>query len=338
MTEDMLQVLPITDTLTVPYVSEEAYGQVMTEVVEPALAALRTEKDLPVSGGTLHTESYVLPGAQRAVILLHGYTESAEKLRELAWYFVRAGFSVFSWDQRGHGRSLRHVDDESITHVEHFHDYVADAEAMLRELVEPGLHGAKLCLFGHSMGGAVSAHLLLAHPELFDRAVLSSPMIVPSSGSIPLPVATALTKALCLVGKAKDRAFIAGPFDPEKERFETSCTTSPARFAYYRDKRVAHRYLQNCSPTYGWTKEAVDQTKPLMKAEDEARITTPVLLCQASLDDVVMLPPQDAYIRLLPKGRLVRFEGAKHEIYNATDDVMRPYVRQVLRFMLGLDG
>lgn len=276
----------------------------------------------------------MIPGAKYALLMMHGYTESAEKLRELVWYFIHAGFSVFSYDQRGHGRSIRLVEDESITHVDHFSDYIDDADVLLEQLVKPNLNGAKLCLFGHSMGGATAAHLLQKHPKLFTRAVLSSPMIVPSAGSIPLPVAKALTRSLCIAGKGKSRAFIGKPFDAESEVLETSCSTSSARFEYYKAKRAAHRYLQNCSPTYGWTNQAVRQTRALMKQSRASAITTPVLLCQAGLDDVVLLPPQNAYIKLLPHGRLLRFDTAKHEIYNSTDDVMQAYVRQIIPFLM----
>lgn len=293
------------------------------------------EKDIPVKGGTVHTESYVLPGAKRAILMLHGYTESAEKLRELAFYLLQAGFSVFSYDHRGHGRSLRHVPDESVTHVDRFSDYVDDAEAVLDQLVLPQLKGAELCLFGHSMGGAVSGHLLQRRHDQFARAVLSSPMVAPSTGNIPYPVGKALSRGMCLARKGRQRAFVGNDFDPAREVFETSCTTSRARYEYYRDKRLAHRYLQNCSPTYRWVLESMTQSSGMMDAGKNAAVRLPVLLFQAALDDVVLLPPQDAYIRQLPQGRLIRVEGAKHEIYNATDDVMEPYVRQMLVFLTG---
>lgn len=276
-------------------------------------------------------ENYVQPGKERAVLMLHGYTESAEKLREMAWYFIQAGFNVYSYDARGHGRSVRHVADESITHVKRFSDYVDDAEAILDQVILPDTKGMKLYLYGHSMGGAVSAHLLLRRSACFARAILTSPMIVPSAGSIPLPVATLMTDTLCLFGQGKKRAFIGKPFDAEREKFETSCASSRARFDYYLAKRAANRYLQNCSPTYGWTRQAVHQTRAIMNRKAAARVTIPVLLCQAEMDDIVFLPPQDKYIAQLPNGRLQRFAG-KHELFNSHDEVMKPYVAAVIDF------
>ncbi len=106
-------------------IREPQYEQMMRTVVEPGLEAMREEIDMPLStGGTLHGEVYNRLDAERAVVILHGYTESAEKFRELAWYFITEGYSVFAMDHRGHGRSVREVEDLSLTHVDHFGDYL----------------------------------------------------------------------------------------------------------------------------------------------------------------------------------------------------------------------
>ena len=318
---------------------ESGFSDFMRGTVEPALAAARTEAEVPLSGGgSLHAESYLLPGAKQSVILLHGYTESAEKFREMAWYFLQAGFSVFSYDHRGHGRSLRQLEDLSVTHVDYFQEYVNDLEEFILRVVRPAMGDAPMNLYAHSMGGAVAAHFLIRHPDTFRRAVLSSPMIAPSANPYPLWVGKAMAGAFCLIGKGKSRAFIGGPFDPEKETFEASCDTSRPRFDYYQAKRNGTPYLQNCSPTYNWVYQAADQTKELLKEKNTRAVKTEVLLCQAGLDTVVLLPPQDKFVSLLPHATLKRYEAAKHEIYNSTDDVVREYVQDVLAFLLKNQG
>ena len=74
---------------------EAKYEKMMQTVVEPGLAAMREEIDMPLAGGgTMHAEVYNRYDAKAGVVLLHGYTESAEKLRELTWYLLSAGYSV----------------------------------------------------------------------------------------------------------------------------------------------------------------------------------------------------------------------------------------------------
>ena len=326
--------LTLPDGTEIPYISETDYLRTMREVVEPALANLRQIEEIPVTGGTLHAENYVLPGAKRAIILLHGYTESAEKLRELVWYFLKAGFSVFSYDHRGHGQSLRELEDHTVAHVKFFSEYVNDLENFILASVRPQVKRIPLYLFAHSMGGAVGAQFLIRHPDTFERAILTSPMIAPSSAPLPLWSGRAIAETMCLIGKGEQRAFIGGPYDPEKEPFETSCSTSRARFAYYIQKRRTNPHLQVCSPSYQWVRESVAQTAALLKPQNAGAIKTKVLLCQAGLDTTVRLEEQEQFVSLIPGARLVRFDNAKHEIYNSTDDTMQPYVQTMLDFLL----
>ena len=66
----------------VELIREEQYESMMRAVVEPGLAAMREEIEMPLEdGGTLHAEVYNRLDARQAVVLLHGYTESAEKFR-----------------------------------------------------------------------------------------------------------------------------------------------------------------------------------------------------------------------------------------------------------------
>ena len=62
-------------------ISETNYRETMENTVEPKLASIREELSLPLEdGGALHAELYEQPTATRAVVVLHGYTESGEKI------------------------------------------------------------------------------------------------------------------------------------------------------------------------------------------------------------------------------------------------------------------
>lgn len=315
----------------VKIIREAQYEKLMKKVVEPGLKALREEIDMPLSaGGALHCEIYNRYDARRAVVIVHGYTECAEKFRELMWYFIQSGFSVFSMDLRGHGRSVREVEDLSVTHVEHFSDYLSDLEEFMEKIVYPRTIGQKLCLFGHSMGGAVAAFALIEHPEWFSRAVLNAPMIAPITRPLPRLAAKAMGDMYCLMGKGKERAFVGKPFDAAREKFDTSHMTSRARFDYYQQKRVAREELHNCSPTYSWVREAAGVTEPLMHRAQMIRV--PVMLCQAIQDSIVGLEEQEKFIKKVPDGKLVKFD-AKHELYSSHDEVLGDYVNKIMDFM-----
>lgn len=314
---------------------EANYAEMMSGTVEPALAALRQELDVPLSlGGTLHAEIYEPADAQRAVVILHGYTESAEKFWEMTWYFLQEGFRVYAVDHRGHGRSFRHVTDTSLTHVEHFSDYLNDLNDFMRQIVLPRTKDMPCTLYAHSMGGAIGAMSLIFHPQWFSRAVLTAPMIAPSSAPRPRWMGKLTADFFCAIGKGRDRAFIGKPFSPEREVFETSCATSRARFDYYRQKRIEHAHLQNCSPSYNWVKEALSVTNVLLDAEKDRQIKTPLLLCQATLDQTVCLPEQEQFVAQTPNATLERYQ-TKHEIYMAENAILQNYVPTVIHFLKG---
>ena len=147
---------------------ESNYAAVMAETVEPYLDSRRQEMDMPLStGGTLHAEVYEQPDATRAVVILHGYTESAEKFREMTWYFLNEKFNVYAIDHRGHGKSVRKISDTSITHVDAFSDYLRDLEEFMSGVVLPRTEHLPRVLYAHSMGGAIGGMTLMNHPEYF---------------------------------------------------------------------------------------------------------------------------------------------------------------------------
>lgn len=314
---------------------ESNYAAIMAETVEPYLDSRRQEMDMPLStGGTLHAEVYEQPDATRAVVILHGYTESAEKFREMTWYFLNEKFNVYAIDHRGHGKSVRKISDTSITHVDAFSDYLRDLEEFMSGVVLPRTEHLPRVLYAHSMGGAIGGMTLMNHPEYFVRAVLTAPMIAPSSAPLPRWAGKFAADFMCAIGKREDRAFIGKPFSPENEPFETSCATSRVRFDYYERKRIDNAHLQNCSPTYGWVQEAIGVTKVLLDPAKDKQITTPLLLCQASLDKTVCLPEQKQFVAQVSGAKLSIYP-AKHEIYMSTNDVMEKYVPEVIGFLRG---
>ena len=316
------------------WIGEENYREEMQGRIEPELARLRRDVCVPVESGEIRGEAYEPAGTHTSLLVLHGYTESAEKFREMTWYFLQAGFAVYLPDQRGHGRSLRYSSDTSLTHVETFWDYVGDAEAFFRTAADPEKTGVRAALYAHSMGGAVGAFLMMRRPDWFKRCVLTALMIAAVTAPLPRWAGGMIAEVMCCLGLGRKRAFVGRPYDPDAETFERSFATSRARFAYYTEKRRADAHLQNCAPTYRWVREALRVTPRLLDSRNLARIQTPVLLCQARRDTVVCLPEHRTFVSGLKDGRLEAFD-AKHEIYLSGDAVLRPYVDRVVGFLRG---
>jgi acylglycerol lipase len=132
-------------------------------------------------GLQLYTQSW-LPDHPRAVVIIsHGYAEHSGRYQHFANHLVENGFAVYALDHRGHGRS-----EGERANVKIFDEYVNDLSRFVNSVREkhPSL---KRFLFGHSMGGAIAAQLVIKQPEQVDGLLLSSPYFI-NAVSVPAPL------------------------------------------------------------------------------------------------------------------------------------------------------
>ncbi|MGN0297812.1 MAG: alpha/beta fold hydrolase [Lachnospiraceae bacterium] len=315
-----------------PLVSEEQFEEEMTSIVEPSLEACRTIGRLDTFAPRyLSYEEYECENPEGIVVISHGFTESAEKFREMTWYFLQAGYKVFAADHCGHGHSYRYVEDVNICHIEKFEDYVEDLHCLVKKIIEknPDL---PLYFYAHSMGGGIAARYIQKYPDDFDKAILTAPMIAPNAGNIPRWVGKLLADIAVFFGMKKKRVFVHKPFNPNMS-FESSPDTSYPRFTYYLKKCVANSHLQNSAASYNWVRESISLTKVLLNKENCKRVKTKVLLFQAEKDDLVTGPEQEKFVEQIANGRLIKISGAKHEIYNSPNDVMSNYLNYIFAFL-----
>jgi acylglycerol lipase len=114
--------------------------------------------------------------ARAHVLLTHGFAEYAERYvaryHELVPKLNALGFDVYGWDMRGHGRSA------GARGVADLRDAVADHRAARRVLAATG---KPLFLFGHSLGGLVTAASVAADESGVAGVVLSAPALLISA-------------------------------------------------------------------------------------------------------------------------------------------------------------
>jgi acylglycerol lipase len=106
-----------------------------------------------------------------AVVLLHGYGEHCGRYEALVEALNNAEICVFSYDQRGHGRSAGRR-----AYVSAFEGLVPDAVSAIRWARER-CPDVPVFLLGHSMGGALAALVAIEHGDLLDGLVLSAPSV-----------------------------------------------------------------------------------------------------------------------------------------------------------------
>ena len=313
-------------------ISCPSYSDAMRENVIPWLES--REHTRLVSGygsNPIFTVYYQADDPLATVFIVHGFTENAFKYSEVIYSLLHKGLSVVAYDHRGHGRSWRDegVPDPSVTHVDSFQEYVSDlrliCESYRRDMPSPHF------VFAHSMGGAVAALFLEQYQDIFQAAVLSSPMIAPNLHGIPAGLAKMLGTAARGLHKGKKNPFFMKTYSGPED-FTTSCATDPERFAWYDQVKLARTEFQNSVPSYQWSVESINVTKQILAPGAPEKISCPVLLFSAEHDGSVLPEPQKAFIQRVRNGEHILVKDSRHEIFRSRNEVLFPWWHQVLSF------
>jgi acylglycerol lipase len=127
---------------------------------------------MPVSA---QVNTFVWPAqhARANLLLTHGFAEYSGRYHRLIAELNRSGYSVYAYDQQGHGQSEGKRAVADAAHL--VHDHLAVREA-LRSL--PLSLSLPLFAFGHSLGGLVTVASYLQDPRGVAGVVLSSPALL----------------------------------------------------------------------------------------------------------------------------------------------------------------
>lgn len=283
------------------------------------------------------------------VFIAHGYTGAWQKFDEVAWYLLRAGFNVLIIEHRGHGGSLRETRNPDLVRMRDWHNYVSDYLAAVE-------HGQKrfslahpFLLFGHSMGGGIATALIEKYPDLFDRAVLSSPMLLPT---MPLPVwaARAASSVMTAIGRGGDpvpnmagyEAYTESIIASKKKtgRYEEGSNVAlDARTGWYMAHRTPDLRRHTIRPSWDWIRAALAMDRAVMKKSAIARISTPVILFNGGRDTAVRSQAEGLFItrarRASAPVRFYHFKRGHHELFSDMPDITSRYYTMIISFFLG---
>ncbi len=236
----------------------------------------------------------------RAVVLIvHGLGEHAWRYDPVAHRLNEWGFSVRSYDQRGHGESggARGVlpDDDAL--LEDLAEVVEDTR---RHIAEPW--SCPLILMGHSMGGLVAGTFVQRGIAPVDGLVLSSPALDAGIGWLQL-------KLINLLYRHAPNFAMSNGLDASKISHNVATVEAYKKDPLVHDRitaRLAH-FINSNGP-------------PVIAAAP--RWTVPTLLMYAGADHLVRPAGSRAFAAAaVPSGRVhtQAFEGLYHEIFNEAD-------------------
>jgi lysophospholipase len=270
------------------------------------------------------------------VVVLTGRAEFIEKYEETLDELAALGFAGAIFDWRGQGGSDRFLDHRHRGHVVQVEDYLADLAVVVDRLVRRRLPEPFLML-GHSMGCHVGLRFLHDHPGRFVGAVMSAPMF----GINLAPLPESLARAICA---AAVRLGATGRYAPGQRDFDLArclddanrLTSCEVRLEDLRRRLAATPELALGGVTYGWLAAALRSIALTRRPGFLEAIAAPVLVCQAGLERIVSNRAQVEVAQRLPRGRLLVFPDARHELLRERDRIRRRFFQAFDDFAAGL--
>lgn len=279
--------------------------------------------------------AYVLPPQARyALLLVQGRTEAYLKYQELYFDLAAQGVAVFSLDHRGQGLSPRELEDRHKGHITDFALYSQDQQQFIAEIVKPQTQ-LPLNLLAHSMGGAVAVQLLTQQPALFQRAVLTSPMIAPNA-QVAFSEQDGCYLAAAFEWSCPDcyAGFVAQPYPLDQAFADNILTSSKTRYQLFRDLYKHQPDLQLGGPTWSWLSQACAVAEQMPQLARQ--IKTPVLMLQSGADQAVSNSAQQQFCQDLGPfcvgGKVETFVGAKHELLFEADVYRDSALQKIMAF------
>jgi acylglycerol lipase len=150
------------------------------------------EGHFEIGGEEYYERRWPVNAAKGTVVIVHGYGEHCGRYDHVAAAMNAAGYDVFSYDQRWHGRS-----PGKRSYIEDFERLPRDLNVFLQH-ARKAMSGEKYFIFAHSMGGLVTTRFLqqFGAPAGLKGVVFSSPFL-----QLPDDVSPLLIKLADVLGK-----------------------------------------------------------------------------------------------------------------------------------------
>lgn len=158
-------------------------------------------------------EPFLLPGSDRGVLLIHGFTGTPSEMRPLGEYLCRKGFTVLGPRLAGHGTSPA---DMVRTSWPHWYEAVIDGYCLLRGICR------EVCVAGLSMGALLALKLAAEYP-VARVAAINAPIHIRDKRLPLLPLYRLFRK---FQHKEKRKLPVNDPYNLAYECIPLSCLVS----------------------------------------------------------------------------------------------------------------
>lgn len=282
------------------------------------------------------------------VVLTHGYGEHIDIYFETIKEYQKRGYEVFAMDWHGHGKSGR--DDPkypNIPSTRGMDRHVDDFTKFMNDIVLPSKHkdSERLIMSTNSMGGHIGLMYIKENDDVFDAAVMSTPMFDITRWGLPKfarPAISLMFCSLARVGLKNWQLPIYDRLSPEKflKRLEKHSEMKMMDWSgenirsYIADTiRAFHPDSVLDEPTMGWISTAFNSTKRTMNSEYLSTIKTPILIGSAGHDNLVDKDAHEKFADEIQNAELIKLPDASHGLWLENDENYQAWWDRIDEFL-----
>jgi alpha-beta hydrolase superfamily lysophospholipase len=265
--------------------------------MEASMSAITNQEGrFAAHGGLeLYYQSWVSQEAptRGVVLIVHGVGEHSSAYSNMVEQLAPAGFVLYGFDLRGHGRS-----PGQRAFIDSWDDYRQDLRAFVR-FVQAQQPAQPLFLLGHSMGGIIVLDYALRHPEGL-RGVVA---IAPAIGQI------GISPALMTIARVVSR--VRPTFSMKSGIDATAISRDPQVVAAYKADPLVHdvgtaRLAAELERTVAWIQAHA------------ADLRVPLLIQHGQADRIAQPDGSRRFVANVtePDKELHEYPGAFHQVHN----------------------
>tara|TARA_Y100001960_G_scaffold120665_1_gene128997 strand:+ start:708 stop:1655 length:948 start_codon:yes stop_codon:yes gene_type:complete len=263
------------------------------------------------------------------ILLQQGHNEFIEKYFETVQEFLDRSFNVVSFDWRGQGISDKMINNNHKQFIDDFNIHHNDLEVILNSFIKKNFPGPLIGI-GHSMGGCILLSFLKTHDDVFDRVILSAPMLGFRNEKLLMPF---ISLANILFPK---KSYLIGskPNMGKETLFEDNdLTTDEGR--YLRTLKLVRKKpeIRLWGITNAWANAAKKEIL-LMRDKGWAEDIKYKILFLNSLNDRVVSPQHIINMsERLKNSKIINFSGTEHEIFMEKDKFRNEMWNEIDNFL-----
>ncbi|MBN2502719.1 MAG: lysophospholipase [Anaerolineales bacterium] len=246
----------------------------------------------------LYYQAWLPEGTLKGILLIvHGFGEYSGRYPAYVEHLPGRGFAVYSFDQRGHGKS-----PGQRGHINSWAEYRNDVRA-IHQMAQASHPDTPIFIFGHSMGSMIVLDYILRDPANLAGAILSGTVID------PVGVGNPLLKIIARVLSALIPTFkLQLGLDPE------GISTLPDVVQAYKEDPLVHG-----DSSARWGAESMKTLAWFLPRANE--INLPVLFIHGSDDPFNAVTGTQAYFeQITSEDKAIKiYPGSYHEPHNDKD-------------------